>query len=146
MKIDRLKYAKNILVTGGAGFIGGCFIRRLLNTSTKNIYNIDKCSYASDLKTIKQFEKNPRYKLLKVDLSNKDKLKEVFKDINPDLIVHFAAESHVDRSIDSPNLFIESNVIGTFNLLELSLEYWQNLKEDKKKLFLFHHISTDEVY
>ena len=142
---------KKILITGGAGFIGGTLIRRLLKYSNCNVINIDKLNYASDLTSInylinktKGLEK--RYAFFKIDIADSLKLEEIFNLTNPDLIINFAAESHVDRSINNPYCFIESNIIGTFNLLNIALKYWQNLSNIKKKLFKFHHVSTDEVF
>lgn len=142
---------KRILITGGAGFIGSALIRKLLNCSNCKIFNIDKLNYASDLKSInnildKSIDKNNRYKFFKCDLSYKSDLNLVIKEIKPEFIIHLAAESHVDKSINHPYSFIESNIIGTFNLLNSSLMYWGKLPTTKKKLFRFLHISTDEVF
>ena len=142
---------KKILITGGAGFIGGCLIRRLLKYSKSDVFNLDKLNYASDLESInkivnKNSDIKKRYKFFKCDLSNKSKTKNVINKINPDIIIHFAAESHVDRSIHNPSSFIESNILGTYNLLEASLKYWETLSKLKKQNFKFLHISTDEVF
>ena len=136
-----------IVITGGAGFIGGTLIRKLLKEKKYLIYNIDQLGYASDLSWIN----SPKYdqslhKFLKIDLRNKEILEKTIKEIEPNLIMHLAAESHVDRSIDNPLKFIESNIIGTFNLLEASRAYWKNIRHIKEKLFRFIHISTDEVF
>ncbi len=141
-----------ILVTGGAGFIGGALIRRLLNCSEVVIYNLDKIGYASDLSSIqgvldKLGSKGiDRHHLLKVDLADAESTCRAVSKADPDLIFHLAAESHVDRSIDSPSAFIYSNVIGTFNLLQAARSHWDKLPENRKRLFRFHHISTDEVF
>ena len=136
-----------VIVTGGAGFIGGTLIRKLLKDKNWFVYNIDQMGYASDLSWIKDSEEfKLRHFFLKIDLRNKKILENVVKDISPDLIIHLAAESHVDRSIDNPSNFIESNIIGTFNLLEASRAYWEKISDNKKKLFRFLHVSTDEVF
>ncbi len=138
---------KRLLITGGAGFIGGALIRRLLSNKEYKIFNIDKFSYASDLTGIlKTKGAEDRHFFYKLDLRDKVALKNAFNEIQPDLIINFAAESHVDRSIDNPSNFIESNIMGTFNLLECARNYWENLNKNKKSVFRFHHISTDEVY
>ena len=142
---------KKVLITGGAGFIGGCLIRRLLKYSKSDVFNLDKLNYASDLESINEIVNNnsdikKRYKFFKCDLLNKSKTNNIINKIKPDIIVHFAAESHVDKSIYNPSSFIESNIIGTYNLLEVSLRYWENLSRLKKQNFKFLHISTDEVF
>ena len=142
-----IKNKFKVIVTGGAGFIGGTLIRKLLKEKKWIIYNIDRMGYASDLSWIKASKDYElRHFFLKIDLRNKETLKRFVKDIKPNLIIHLAAESHVDRSIDNPLNFIESNIIGTFNLLEASREYWEELSDSKKELFRFLHISTDEVF
>ena len=136
-----------VIVTGGAGFIGGTLIRKLLKEKNWLIYNIDKMGYASDLSWMKDSEEYKlRHFFLKIDLRNKEILENLVKEIRPNLIIHLAAESHVDRSIDNPLNFIESNIIGTFNLLEASRAYWEMISDNKKKLFRFIHVSTDEVF
>ena len=142
-----IKNKYKVIVTGGAGFIGGTLIRKVLKEKDWFVYNLDKMGYASDLSWIKDSDDYKlRHFFLKIDLRNKEILEKTIKEIEPDLIIHLAAESHVDRSIDSPLNFIESNIIGTFNLLEASREYWKKTSDIKKKLFRFIHISTDEVF
>ena len=143
---------KRVLITGGAGFIGGEVIRLLLRETNLKIFNLDKIGYASDLtginKQISILGKacKERHQIIKADLTNLEQTEKAISISNPDLILHLAAESHVDRSIDSPRLFIDNNIIGTLNLLEASLKFYLNLDNEKKSLFKFHHISTDEVF
>ncbi len=145
---DRIK---RIIVTGGAGFIGSNLILKLFDVSKAKIFNLDKLGYASNLiginnKLTNNEELKNRYELVKVDLKNKNKLDTLINDINPDLVFHLAAESHVDRSIDCPEIFLESNVIGTFNLLVSLKNYWKKLSPTRKKYFRLVHVSTDEVF
>ncbi len=145
------KSIKNILVTGGCGFIGGRLIRRLILDDNLNIFNLDKIGYASDLTSHNKYLKNIRshqakYTLIKSDLSNLKDTKHAIKLSNPDIVFHFAAESHVDRSISNPEIFVKSNVIGTFNLLEALKFHWESLSPIRKKKFKLLHISTDEVF
>jgi len=135
-----------IIVTGGAGFIGSAVIRHLLTTTEDTVLNIDKLTYAGNLASLASIENNPRYSFKQLDICNKEKIAELFSEFQPDAIMHLAAESHVDRSIDGPAAFIETNIIGTYNLLEVSKHYWQSLSKKKQNSFKFHHISTDEVY
>ena len=137
---------KNILVTGGAGFIGSAVIRYLINETNSNVLNIDKLTYAGNLESLETISNNPRYQFLHADICDKSAMTKAFDDFKPNIVMHLAAESHVDRSIDGPMDFIQTNIIGTYNLLEVARNYWQNLAEDKKSRFKFHHISTDEVY
>ena len=138
-----------ILITGGYGFIGSNLIKKLLSDNIHSIYNIDKLGYASNQSCVKQAinENNKdKYNFFKINLIDYEKLIDVFDLIKPDLIMHLAAESHVDRSISSSREFIESNIIGTYNLLEVSRKYYDSLTNPKKSIFRFHHISTDEVF
>jgi dTDP-glucose 4,6-dehydratase len=134
---------KRVLVTGGAGFIGGAVVRRLLNASDAQVFNLDKCGYASDLTGIGD---HPRHRLLRVDLADAETTAAAVRQADPDLVLHLAAESHVDRSIEGPAAFLESNVIGTFNLLQAVRSHWQQLPAERQAAFRFHHISTDEVF
>ncbi len=137
---------KRILVTGGAGFIGGCLIRRLLSNPNLHVFNLDKCGYASDLSSIYSHQAKGRHRLLNVDLFNTEETNAALNEADPDIVFHLAAESHVDRSIDNPRNFIESNITGTFNLLEAIRNFWDNLPENRKDSFRILHISTDEVF
>ena len=137
----------NILVTGGSGFIGSNFIQYLINHSDyKKIINLDKLTYAGNSDNLINIENDPRYKFVKGDICNRDFIKKIFHDYKPITIVHFAAESHVDRSIDGPKDFIDTNIIGTYNLLQESLNIYSKLNKESKSFFKFHHISTDEVF
>ena len=138
-----------ILVTGGAGFIGKNLILKLLSSPNNVVFNIDKLNYASHHRPIEDFcskTKNKRYKFLNIDLANESKTFEALRSVNPEIIFHLAAESHVDRSISKPFDFIKSNIIGTYNLLSASLNFYNHLKIEKKERFKFLHISTDEVF
>ncbi len=146
-----------VLVTGGAGFIGGAVVRRLLAHSSVTVFNLDKFSYASDLTGIEQqlvqlcsgartSQGDSRHKFLQVDLLDAEATSAAVKQADPDLVLHLAAESHVDRSIDGPKTFVDSNVIGTFNLLQAVRAHWEKLPEERQAQFRFHHISTDEVF
>ncbi len=136
----------NIIVTGGAGFIGSAVIRHILLYSDDNILNIDKLTYAGNLASLGAFQENERYEFQQIDICNKEAITTAVLEFKPDAIMHLAAESHVDRSIDGPADFIQTNIIGTYNLLEASKEYWLALPDNVKNNFRFHHVSTDEVY
>ena len=136
---------KVYLITGGCGFIGSCLIRELLKDDNIKVINIDKLSYASNPSAIGEVSKD-NYIFYHKDISDRKSITNVIKDHNPHCIINLAAESHVDRSIDGPEVFIKSNITGTFNILDLSYQYWLDLGEDLKNKFKFIHISTDEVY
>ncbi|WP_420600103.1 dTDP-glucose 4,6-dehydratase [Neptuniibacter sp.] len=135
-----------ILITGGAGFIGSAVIRYIIHNSGDVVINLDKLTYAGNLENLREIEESNRYHFEKVDICDPSKIKKIFHDYQPDAVMHLAAESHVDRSIDGPAAFIETNIIGTYTLLEAAKNYWQNLDSKRKNAFRFHHISTDEVY
>ncbi len=135
-----------ILITGGAGFIGSAVVRYIINNTNDEILNVDKLTYAGNLESLKEIDQNERYQFSQTDICDRAALDRLFLDFQPDAVMHLAAESHVDRSIDGPAAFIETNIIGTYQLLEAARYYWNTLAEDKKSAFRFHHISTDEVY
>ncbi|TKF25890.1 dTDP-glucose 4,6-dehydratase [Vibrio kanaloae] len=135
-----------ILVTGGAGFIGSAVIRHIINNTSDSVVNVDKLTYAGNLESLVEVDSSERYAFEQVDICNRTELDRVFKEHQPDAVMHLAAESHVDRSITGPAAFIETNIVGTYTLLEATREYWNTLEESVKAEFRFHHISTDEVY
>lgn len=137
---------KKFLISGGAGFIGSAVIRYIINNTSHSVVNVDKLTYAGNLDSLLSVENDPRYEFEKVDICNSKDIGLVLNKHKPDIIMHLAAESHVDRSIDSPRKFIETNILGTYVLLEQSKEYWLSLNDKKKNGFKFHHVSTDEVY
>tara|TARA_R110000868_G_scaffold48354_3_gene157130 strand:- start:15450 stop:16592 length:1143 start_codon:yes stop_codon:yes gene_type:complete len=135
-----------ILVTGGAGFIGSAVIRHIIGHTTDSVINLDKLTYAGNLESLADSSASDRYAFEQVDICNRAEVDRVFRDNQPDAVMHLAAESHVDRSIDGPAAFIETNIVGTYHLLEAARHYWQGLDDARKAAFRFHHISTDEVY
>lgn len=137
---------KNILITGGAGFIGSALIKHIINNTQDEVINVDKLTYAGNLQSLNDVSNNERYHFEQIDICNRFALDDIFEKYHPDAVMHLAAESHVDRSIDGPAAFIETNIVGTYHLLEAARSYWTGLTNDRKQLFRFHHISTDEVY
>ena len=135
-----------ILVTGGAGFIGSAVIRFLLRETDDQVLNLDALTYAGNLESLSSVESDERYQFSRTDICDQQKVAEVFDGFQPDLVLHLAAESHVDRSIDGPGAFIQTNVVGTFTLLQCARNYWQSLPSARAERFRFHHVSTDEVY
>src|SRR5215467_12718593 len=142
MKFD----GNTIFVTGGAGFIGSAVIRHLLDHTGARVVNIDKLTYAACLASIPQAPEHPRYAFAKVDICQGADLRALFDRHRPQAVMNLAAESHVDRSIDGPGEFIQTNVVGTFTMLQAALGHWRGLPENKRDAFRFHHISTDEVF
>ena len=137
---------KTILVTGGAGFIGCAVVRHLINNTDHSVVNIDKLTYAGNLESLASVSDSTRYHFVHADICDRQTMAQTFAEFQPDLVMHLAAESHVDRSIDGPAEFIQTNVVGTCTLLEVARAYWSELSADRKVAFRFHHISTDEVY
>lgn len=137
---------QTILVTGGAGFIGSNLVRLLVRDKGVRVINLDKLTYAGNLESLADLEGNPRHQFTQTDLCDAEALREVFETFQPDAVMHLAAESHVDRSIDGPGEFIQTNVVGTFTLLQAALGYWRELAPGRKEAFRFLHVSTDEVY
>lgn len=135
-----------VLVTGGAGFIGSAMIRHLVSNANSTVINVDKLTYAGQLSSLEDVSNSSRYHFEKVDITDREKISATINKYKPNAIIHFAAESHVDRSIDQPSAFIETNIIGTYALLEESLKYYLDLNSSDKSEFRFHHISTDEVF
>lgn len=134
------------LITGGAGFIGSAVIRHLLKNTDHQVMNVDKLTYAGNLESLCEIENHPNYQFVKADICDANMIRELLETFRPNKVMHLAAESHVDRSIDGPADFIQTNIIGTFNLLECSRIYFNSLADTEKSEFIFHHISTDEVY
>jgi dTDP-glucose 4,6-dehydratase len=137
---------KRFLVTGGAGFIGSAVARMLIRATGHQVLVIDKLTYAGNLDSIKPAANNPRFGFERADVANPQRIGDIIRAFQPDIIMHLAAESHVDRSIDRPGEFVQTNVIGTYTLLQAALAYWRDLSQERQAVFRFHHISTDEVF
>lgn len=137
---------KTILITGGAGFIGSAVVRQFINETDYSVINLDKLTYAGNLQSLASVSDNPRYHFERVDICNAAEVDRVFRKYQPCAVMHLAAESHVDRSISGPADFIQTNIVGSYTLLEAARQYWSTLDIERKSLFRFHHISTDEVY
>ena len=135
-----------ILITGGAGFIGSALVRHLIGESEHSVLNLDKLTYAGVLTSLAEVADNPRYRFVQGDICDAELVARLLAEFQPDVVAHLAAESHVDRSIDGPGEFIQTNVVGTFTMLQQALGYWQGLSAGRQAAFRFHHISTDEVY
>src|SRR3954470_17211123 len=138
--------SKRILVTGGAGFIGSAVVRQAIRETDYQGVVVDKLTYAGNMDSLTPVSNDPRYAFERADIADAAKMRELFEHYQPDAVMHLAAESHVDRSIDGPGEFIQTNVVGTFTLLQAALGYWRALPEARKHGFRFHHISTDEVF
>jgi dTDP-glucose 4,6-dehydratase len=136
----------NILVTGGAGFIGSAFVRLLVGTATADVLNVDKLTYAGNLDSLATVNDSPRYRFAQADICDIAAMTDLIAQFRPNAVVHLAAESHVDRSIDGPEAFLKTNLLGTGALLQVALAYWQKLEGDARSRFRFLHVSTDEVY
>lgn len=135
-----------LLITGGAGFIGSAVVRHIIKNTNDSVVNVDKLTYAGNLSSLADVAHDDRYTFEKADICNAQLMDSLFAKHQPDAIMHLAAESHVDRSIDGPSAFVETNIIGTYTLLEAARNYWKALPDERKQSFRFHHISTDEVY
>ena len=137
---------KTFLVTGGAGFIGSAVVRHLIDNTEHRVVNVDKLTYAGNLNSLQSVSGSVRYTFEQADICDSSAMTKLFSKYQPDIVMHLAAESHVDRSINGPGDFIQTNIVGTYTLLEVARKYWSELSSDKKVAFRFHHISTDEVY
>ena len=137
---------KKAIITGGAGFIGSAVVRFLINRTDHEVVNLDKLTYAGNLESLHSESDNGRYRFFQGDIADRAMVSGVFDEVQPDIVMHLAAESHVDRSVEGPSEFIQTNMVGTYVLLEAARAYWTKLPADKQSAFRFHHISTDEVY
>lgn len=138
--------AKRFLITGGAGFIGSAMVRLLIRETSHHVLVVDALTYAGNLDSLAPVSRDPRYAFERCDIANSKRMREIIERYAPDVIMHLAAETHVDRSIDGPGVFVQTNVVGTFALLQESLRYWQTLEAARRNSFRFHHVSTDEVF
>jgi len=138
--------SKRFLVTGGAGFIGSALVRRLVQHTDHHVLVVDKLTYAGNLESLAAVANDPRYGFVRADIIDRAKMRDLFVRFQPDIVMHLAAESHVDRSIDDAAAFINTNIIGTYSLLETALDYWRELPGGRRDAFRFHHVSTDEVF
>lgn len=136
----------NIIVTGGAGFIGSALVRHIINETQDNVLVVDKLTYAGNPDSLSMVATNERFQFSQSDICDREKMDSLFNEFKPDAVMHLAAESHVDRSIDGPSAFIQTNIVGTYTLLEAARSYWNGLDDSQRSRFRFHHISTDEVY
>ncbi len=134
------------LVTGGAGFIGSAVVRKLIGETEHAVCVVDKLTYAGNLASLAPVSADPRYRFEKADIADGERMRAIFADFDPDIVLHLAAESHVDRSIDGPGAFIETNIVGSYVLLQEALRHWRGLEGGRRERFRFHHISTDEVF
>jgi len=137
---------KKFMITGGAGFIGSAVVRRLIETSDHEVVVVDKLTYAGNLESLAPVSASPKFSFERVDITDVEAMRRVFAEFSPDIVMHLAAESHVDRSIDGPGEFIQTNLVGTFVLLQAALDHWRTLPAGRKPGFRFHHVSTDEVF
>src|SRR5215208_432738 len=137
---------RRILVTGGAGFIGSAVVREIIGSTPHQVMVVDKLTYAGNLANLGPVAKDSRFGFLRADIADAAKMRETVRSFMPDVIMHLAAESHVDRSIDGPGEFVQTNVVGTFSLLQAALGYWRTLSRAARQEFRFHHVSTDEVF
>ncbi|UYO39835.1 dTDP-glucose 4,6-dehydratase [Rhodopseudomonas palustris] len=137
---------KRFLVTGGAGFIGSAVVRRLIGTTPHEVLVVDKLTYAGNLDSLAPVSDDPRFRFVRADIVEQGTMRLLFEEYSPDVVMHLAAESHVDRSIDGPGDFIQTNIVGTYSLLQAALAHWRSLPPARKSGFRFHHISTDEVF
>ncbi|MGB3489918.1 MAG: dTDP-glucose 4,6-dehydratase [Xanthobacteraceae bacterium] len=135
-----------ILITGGAGFIGSAVVRYVINNTEDFVFNVDKLTYAGNLESLRSVADSDRYRFAQADICDRERMDGIFAEFKPDAVMHLAAESHVDRSIDGPAAFIQTNIVGTYTVLEAARDYWKALDADQRAAFRFHHISTDEVY
>ncbi len=142
---DWFKFLK-FLITGGSGFIGSAIVRYLIKNTNHKVLNLDKLTYAANKFNLKTVETSENYSFIKGDICDKKLIQDIFNKYRPNIVMHLAAESHVDNSIKNPENFITTNIFGTYNLLTFAKEYWYSLNDKEKSEFIFHHISTDEVY